>query len=312
MIQLTYIIALVFSTVIGFYGIVLLHQLRNRYKHEFLNSFFYYQILSILFGLYGIIGNLILREFLPKFDVKIAGIEVISHFFSLVGLPFIIAGWFMLLKTTAEICHKKTSQLIAILYFFLTTSAILFYGFYILKISGANDLLLQTIRKNAFLGFVFVEILVIGYIVFFLIINAVKKHNKENSRYLYRFAAILAVITIFKSISLYFSNIHFSIGIYFLIMYFTGTIPLIFLTIKNIKEKEALVINSNHKEQNLFDEFKITPREKEIILEICKGKTNQQIADSLFITLQTVKDHTHNIYQKTGVKNRVQLSQKFT
>ena len=46
--------------------------------------------------------------------------------------------------------------------------------------------------------------------------------------------------------------------------------------------------------------------------EICKGKTNQQIADDLFITLQTVKDHTHNIYKKVKVKNRVQLSQLFT
>jgi DNA-binding CsgD family transcriptional regulator len=27
----------------------------------------------------------------------------------------------------------------------------------------------------------------------------------------------------------------------------------------------------------------------------------------LFISLQTVKDHTHRIYKKTGARNRVQL-----
>ena len=43
-------------------------------------------------------------------------------------------------------------------------------------------------------------------------------------------------------------------------------------------------------------------------MEICSGKTNQQIADDLFISLQTVKDHIHHIYLKTGVKNRVQLT----
>jgi len=41
---------------------------------------------------------------------------------------------------------------------------------------------------------------------------------------------------------------------------------------------------------------------------ICKGNSNQDISDSLFISLQTVKDHIHRIYLKTGVKNRVQLT----
>ncbi|MCK4679003.1 MAG: LuxR family transcriptional regulator, partial [Bacteroidales bacterium] len=32
-----------------------------------------------------------------------------------------------------------------------------------------------------------------------------------------------------------------------------------------------------------------------------------EIADALFISLQTVKDHNYNIYLKTGVRNRVEL-----
>jgi DNA-binding NarL/FixJ family response regulator len=51
----------------------------------------------------------------------------------------------------------------------------------------------------------------------------------------------------------------------------------------------------------------ITRREKEIIEQIMKGLTNQEIADRLFITLQTVKDHTHNIYLKADVRNRIEL-----
>ena len=53
--------------------------------------------------------------------------------------------------------------------------------------------------------------------------------------------------------------------------------------------------------------YSISPREKEVIELICEGCTNKEIAKSLFITLQTVKDHTHRIYTKVGVKNRVQL-----
>ncbi|MCD4769757.1 MAG: LuxR C-terminal-related transcriptional regulator [Bacteroidales bacterium] len=53
--------------------------------------------------------------------------------------------------------------------------------------------------------------------------------------------------------------------------------------------------------------YEISNRESDIILEICNGLTNKEIADKLFISLQTVKDHTHRIYIKTGVRNRVEL-----
>jgi DNA-binding CsgD family transcriptional regulator len=57
--------------------------------------------------------------------------------------------------------------------------------------------------------------------------------------------------------------------------------------------------------------YGITRREREIIELICAGKTNQEIADQLFISLATVKDHNHNIFRKTGVRNRVELANLF-
>jgi ATP/maltotriose-dependent transcriptional regulator MalT len=53
----------------------------------------------------------------------------------------------------------------------------------------------------------------------------------------------------------------------------------------------------------------ITKRERQVVEQICLGKTNKQIAEELFISLQTVKDHTHRIYSKLGVKSRMQLVQ---
>ncbi|MCK5840064.1 MAG: response regulator transcription factor, partial [Bacteroidales bacterium] len=57
----------------------------------------------------------------------------------------------------------------------------------------------------------------------------------------------------------------------------------------------------------LVKKYGISKREEEIINLISKGKTNQEIANALFISLQTVKDHNYNIYLKTGVRNRVEL-----
>lgn len=57
--------------------------------------------------------------------------------------------------------------------------------------------------------------------------------------------------------------------------------------------------------------YGITQREREIIQLICEGRTNQQIAEELFISVQTVKDHNHNIFRKTAVRNRVELVNLF-
>lgn len=52
----------------------------------------------------------------------------------------------------------------------------------------------------------------------------------------------------------------------------------------------------------------LTEQELNILALIVGGKTNQQIADELVITLGTVKWHVHNILQKLGVNNRTQAT----
>lgn len=59
---------------------------------------------------------------------------------------------------------------------------------------------------------------------------------------------------------------------------------------------------------SLFAAHGITKREAEIIELICEGKTNQEIADRLFISLTTVKDHNYVTFQKLGVRNRTELT----
>jgi DNA-binding CsgD family transcriptional regulator len=65
--------------------------------------------------------------------------------------------------------------------------------------------------------------------------------------------------------------------------------------------------DKNLKIDDLEEKYNITKREMEVINLICLGKTNKEIADQLFISIDTVKDHNYKIFQKTGVKNRTQL-----
>lgn len=52
----------------------------------------------------------------------------------------------------------------------------------------------------------------------------------------------------------------------------------------------------------------MTKREKEILQGVISGKTNQQIANELFISVHTVKAHLDSLFRKAGVLNRVQLA----
>lgn len=48
----------------------------------------------------------------------------------------------------------------------------------------------------------------------------------------------------------------------------------------------------------------LTPREIEVLRLIGSGMSNQEIADKLYVSINTVKNHVHNILEKLGLPNR--------
>ena len=88
-------------------------------------------------------------------------------------------------------------------------------------------------------------------------------------------------------------------------------VPILFLNLyleKYHGQTAAVQDDFESQLQAFAAEYEISKREKEVIQLISKGLSNQEISDSLYISLQTVKDHIHRIFVKTGVKNRVQLT----
>lgn len=53
--------------------------------------------------------------------------------------------------------------------------------------------------------------------------------------------------------------------------------------------------------------YALSPREAELAFLMVKGRSSQEIADKLHISLGTVKNHISKICQKTGVKSRIAL-----
>ena len=61
-------------------------------------------------------------------------------------------------------------------------------------------------------------------------------------------------------------------------------------------------------ERLLSGKPRLSPREREVAQLICEGLTNKQIAARLFVSLSTVKLTVSNIFEKTGIRSRAQLT----
>jgi len=57
----------------------------------------------------------------------------------------------------------------------------------------------------------------------------------------------------------------------------------------------------------MINEFGLTRREEEIINMLLNGAADPAVIEELCITRSTFEKHIHNIYKKTGAKNRVSL-----
>lgn len=64
---------------------------------------------------------------------------------------------------------------------------------------------------------------------------------------------------------------------------------------------------SSHTQSDSEDDTELSAREKEILFQICKGLSNQEIGEKLFISKRTVDKHRANILAKTSCKNTANL-----
>ena len=65
-------------------------------------------------------------------------------------------------------------------------------------------------------------------------------------------------------------------------------------------------MNTPAKKKSLFDNDEtLSPREKDVVKLICQEKTNQEIADILFLSPRTVESHRQRILDKIGARNTV-------
>lgn len=85
----------------------------------------------------------------------------------------------------------------------------------------------------------------------------------------------------------------------------------VWVGLKLTKKKMVIITNPAFQfDQSRIDSLGISKREYEVLELMAKGLSNQEIADKLFVSLNTVKTHSSNLFLKLEVARRTQAVQK--
>ena len=311
MLSLIFIIVFLFSAAIAIASCWITYQFTTTYDTKFHKTYFYYLFTFFGFGFYGIWAQIIMSTLLSYVDTDIETIKTVANFLPILGVPLLIISWIMLTKMgyyLVQVEPKKNLFRIHIL--ILTSVSILIIGiFFILK--KDHSLFKEYLVYMEIGVLILIEFI---YLTFFttIVLKHVKKYQKPYKNIITQFILLLIVGFLLRAVVLSLHELNIYVLAPLLLIYFLSNFfPVFYLRLKS--DLIFTPVGAEHPNEEkkilLFSKYKITKREKEIIDKICQGKTNQQIADELFIGLQTVKDHTHRIYSKIGINSRLKLVQ---
>ncbi|MEP3211064.1 MAG: helix-turn-helix transcriptional regulator [Maribacter sp.] len=311
MLSLTLIIVFVFCLAIAVAGTWISYQFISTYNTKFHKTYFYYLITTFGFGFYGIWGQILMRSFLSAMKTDSETVQMVANFLPVLGIPFLMISWIMLPKMgyyLAQVVAKRKELLIHAPILFTVVALV---GTMLVVLGKDHPLFGEHLFYFEISILLIIEFV---YILWFasLVLYGSKRRNKKNKTVLTQFVQLMILGLLLRVCVLIFHEVNMWVLALLLLLYFlTNFIPIFYLRLKS-----DLIFTPVHAEQPneekkelLFKTYRITKREKEIINKICEGNTNQQIADDLFISLQTVKDHTHRIYSKIGINSRLKLVQ---
>ena len=281
-------------------GVVLSSRLRNNYHHEIFSTLLYFQVFIFTFGFYGMWGQALIKAFLSTY-ISAELLTRFSDIAMLLGLPFLVFAWLMLIQFSIGISGRKNSNWFVFWFLLLNFSVIIIVGYFIAK---TNALKPVSLIKYYFISMNFLYSLLSSLLIAFPGQGRSIIHDYDRKR----ITMGIFLVMVLQCAPLLFYTSQPYIAVIFIFTFFAGNT---FLPIYLNYGTLLTVFTTEPAKDLSFEEFckkfEVSPRETDIVRKICNGLSNKEISEKLFISLQTVKDHTHRIYIKTNVKSRVQL-----
>lgn len=229
-------------------------------------------------------------------------IEVIDHFFVVIFAVFFTYNYLQLEK------YYKKSKLVGL----ILAGIVLVFG-------------VLNITSNTYIYYVFMEVFVFSALIYYWLVGLVLFHKNSFIKILvfaYFFILVLGIlfyVTRLFGIPAIINSSKLKLGgfIEMIILSFAVIYRMRILQEENavmrdeiekfsreIKKLSEELEKTSKDSTDIIAEANLSIRENEILIFISDGKTNKEIATDLNISVNTVKFHVKNIYEKLNIKSR--------
>lgn len=303
-------IAFWLSLVMAVVEILIAINLYRNHRIALFSSLFYYVLLMNIFSFYGYFQQGFAQLVFWDQELSIlhqASIQVVTTY---LAIPFLIVGDFMFIRFFRFLIGRNVSRSFAWIFFSIQLLIFVSTGIILMAYAKMEAVPFYGLKGVFERVYLLIDVICMGIAFSQYFIYRKSAYHPEQLK-ASGVLTLLYFCLILPSYAFYFVS-HQKTVLYALGIIFIHTIdlpPLLFL--RHFVKKQGSVYQIS---QNSFDvallakQVGLTKRETEIVTLICEGRSNREIAEQLFISLQTVKDHVYHVFQKTGVSNRVQLT----
>lgn len=296
---------------VGLLNVYLTWDLSKKYCFPYLRSYFASILFSTLFGFLDIVCRNVIQGVLQSQSASPHALTTAGLVFNLLALPFMIVSWYFFIAMIRGFAGKGLSLGIKAGFFILQGVMTLIFGFLIADYAGQKAQDFSNLSRTVLSAFNVVSTLIIlgalAQLLFYLKDVGEKTMRKAARDFglIYLLAYVIYRIRI-DALGFLAHTQH----AYALLHFAVHLPPLLYL------RRVLRIYYLNHPLQpaepaqlrTIFSGHNITERESDIILLLLKGKSNREIAQDLFISSHTVRNHLHNIFQKLKIKSRHQLT----
>ena len=292
-------------------SMLLSRQLLSTYASEFLRHHFYYLAAVHGFALYGLWGQILTRGLLAAVDTDAAVIDVVAVFLPVLGVPFLFVSWAMLVNMAGSMFGRAIKPAWHSVHAVVFLLLLLGSWTAVTRLQAEPGSPIVNLGLTEAVAMIGIELLYFAAFVVLVWRFGVAADGVKR-RVLLGFSALLCGAFVARSLLAALVLVDIRLGVLALLAFHASNLPALLYLRANadrvfapVKAETATKLGMEH----VFEKYGVTKREQQVVQKICLGKTNKQIAEELFISLQTVKDHTHRIYSKIGVNSRMQLVQ---
>jgi DNA-binding CsgD family transcriptional regulator len=290
------------SVFITFY---LSYALYRQYRMLFLLCYLYFISAFFVAGFIDLVGSLLTATMLVGQEPHT--VTLLNHVFAFLVFPFIPLAAYFLFSFMADFLQWRIPPFLKHIYGAFWTLFFLVFVIATKNFMSSGEAWISQYLFFALnnISYVFYAAVPIGGLIASRGLEDAGRRRAVrifSAIALFGFAVSWAMSELPTGHSLYSRPLH--MFIYFFIN-LPSLLSVRFYLSKNPPAPDTVPLMAETDLEEFFEKFGLSNREREIVRLMLTGKSNKEIAEELFVSTHTIKNHVYNIYQKLRVTNRL-------